>query len=204
MKSQTKKQIPGRCSGQAMVEFLLGLVGIAVLVAMLSQINLISAGDPLHGVLGHTRMVVELRNEMAKQLAENSNSSFEAGYLSNWQSGSDGYVNTADDMPVSGNASSFLNTMDSALSIVDRPGLEEMLTRYGQGFSENSLLLFSGGSSGQMGESFGIFRVENQTSISNELAVQRLVIGSEFLLLKHEIYMPQINEIDGASGVVLN
>lgn len=187
-----------------MVEFLLGLVGIAVLVAMLSQINVISAGDPSQGVLGHTRMVVELRNEMAKQLAENSNASFEAGYLSNWRSGFDGLVNTADDAPVSGNASSFLNTMDSALSITDSPGLEEMLTRYGQGFSENSFMLFSGGSAGQMGESFGMFRVENQTSISNELAVQRLVVGSEFLLLKHEIYMPQINEIDGASGVVVD
>ncbi len=192
-----------------MVEFLVGLVGVAVLAAMLVQINLISAGsrDPDNPVLGHTRMVIEQRNTMARMLAENTGSAFDAEYISTWDPGPDDHENTVDDVSVSGNSGLFLNTMDAAVGISGSSaggmGLMELLTLDGQRFPENSFMRFSGGSSGQMGDAFGIFRVVGQTSISNELAVQKLVGASESLLLEHEIYMPQINGIDGASGVEL-
>lgn len=181
-----------------MIEFLLGLLGIAVVVAMLAQINFIAAGsrNPVNPIVGHTRMVVDTRNELADVLAGDSSGKYELEYLADWEVGPDGARNTADDRSTQGNAGSFLSTLGAAIRPDDLYG--QLQTK---SFDGNSTVYFSGGSSGSMGESFGIFYVEGQTTIPNSLAVQRLVTGSATLVLEHNIYMPQVDSLGDASGV---
>lgn len=179
-----------------MIEFMLGLVGITVVVAMLAQINFISAGDPEHGIIGHTRMVIDTRNKVADLLAGNSSGKYEADYLAGWEDGPDGDVNTADDTPIKGDAGSFLNDMGPAMS---RDIITE--TVQAQGFQNDAFSTFSGGSSGQMGKSFHIYRVEGQTTLTNSLAVQRLVSGADELVFEHKIYMPQVDGLWESSGL---
>jgi hypothetical protein len=179
------------CAGQAMIEFLLGLVGIAVLVAMLVQINAIS--------LVHTPMVISTRNQMASMLAGNPADSSGSAYLSGWESGPDGFRYTPDDSSAAGDSGSFINGMESA---THRDELLQVLQA--RGFAESDFSRFGSGAAGNVTESFGMFSHGQTDSIDFALIVQKLVTGWDTLQFRHDIYMPRINSLMESSGTQPN
>jgi hypothetical protein len=182
MKQQAAGQIPRRCSGQAMIEFLIGLVGVAVLISMLLQISVIS--------YERTGMVIETRNDMARALARGGSAAYDADYLSGWGAGADNQNYTEDDRPELGNAVGFLDGMDTAMEMSD------LKSRLETPFPGNPYLGFSGSTAGSVSEAFGIFRVNSRTDAIGILpAVRRLVLGIEQLVISHEIYMPSTGSL---------
>ena len=184
MKKQAAGQIPRRCAGQAMVEFLIGLVGVAVLISMLLQISMIS--------YDRTGMVIEARNDVAQRLAGGALPSSDSDYLSGWDAGTDSQNYTEDDSSELGNAVGFMDGMTTAM---DTPMLQARLE---SPFPANPYLRFNDSTSGNVSEVFGMFRVDGRTDPIEMLpAVRRLVANIETLVIEHEIYMPRTGNLMG-------
>lgn len=167
-----------------MIEFLIGLVGVAVLISMLVQISVIS--------YEHTAMVIEARNEMASTLASGAFPSYDADYLSGWDAGADNKNYTQDDSPELGNAGGFTDGMATAMD------LSSLQARLESPFPGDQYLTFNDSTAGGVSEAFGIFRVNKRTDAIEILpAVRRLVADIEMLVIEHEIYMPSTGNLMG-------
>ena len=169
-----------------MIEFLIGLVGVAVLISMLLQISMIS--------YDRTGMVIEVRNEMAQQLASGALPSSDSDYLSGWNAGADTENYTQDDSRELGNAFGFMDGMATAMDISVLAQKSELESH----FPANPYLKFNDSTSGNVAEVFGIFRVDGRTEPINILpAVRTLVADIEQLVIGHDIYMPQTGNLMG-------
>jgi len=85
-------QVLGKHCGQAMVEFVVALIGIMVLLAGLIQIGLLT--------LAHTETMIDARREAAESaMAETYSGSPDDRYIFDWFVGTDGKSYTRDDVP---------------------------------------------------------------------------------------------------------
>ncbi len=165
-----------------MIEFLFGMVGIAVLISMLVQIGIIS--------YEHTTMVIDTRNEVADRLASGGFPSYDADYLSGWDAGADYRNYTQDDERNSGNAYGFLDGLEAAMD------LSELQSRVESPFPNDQFLNLNNSTAGGVSEAFGIFRETGRTDEIEILpGIRRLVADIETLVIRHEIYMPWTGNI---------
>ena len=160
-----------------MIEFLIGMVGIAVLISMLVQIGEIS--------YEHTAMVIEARNDVAQTLASGALPSYDSDYLSGWEAGVDNKNYTQDDRSELGNAGGYTDGMATAMD------LSALQARLESPFPAAQYLKFNDSTAGGVSEVFGIFHVNKRTDAIEMLpVVRRLVADIEMLVIEHEIYMP--------------
>jgi len=174
----------GEQTGQAMIEFLFGLVGIVVLIAMLIQIRMISTEE--------TGMVVAMRNDVAEIYRQRSGPAPDAEFLSGWDTGSDGMRYTLDDAPESGDAGTLMNDLEQGMKLGD---LQSMLDPH---YALNEYVQINNSPAGGLSESMTIFHVSGRTdSIEILPVVRKLVLDIDTLEIAHDIYMPSIQNLMG-------
>lgn len=160
-----------------MVEFICGLVGVMVVVAMLLQVNRIGRE--------HVLSVIRARKAMAVELT-GSSSRGEADYLSDWDDGGDMYAYSEDDEAQQGLSGKFTAALFNAVHGDD---LNVFLPT--NRFAD----VYDSYSSGVV-ESFDLTRVQDETEPIEILpVVRKLIYGQDEMVLTHEIYMPWINNV---------
>jgi hypothetical protein len=166
--------------GQAMVEFLCGLVGICVIISVLLQINVISRE--------HMIAVLSARSQMGDLLSYSSTGSSDADYLSGWSEGTDEYQYSEDDESETGSAVDFTGALATAIS--NEAFEVDFLAPY---FQTNLISdICEAGS--DVVDLFGVNMVEEETdSIELLPFVRNLVYDADDITLKYKVYMPWIN-----------
>jgi hypothetical protein len=166
-----------RRNGQAMIELICGLVGVVVLIAMLLQINLISRV--------HTLSRIEARNAMADSLTGLTPYG-SASYLSGWESGSDAMDYSEDDTAKGGSSWGFVDALFTGARV-------ETLETY---LPTNRISDITLATESSLVGTFDVTRIEEDADPVEILpAVRKLVYDTDFLNLKHVIFMPWINDV---------
>ena len=166
-----------RKSGQAMLEFICGLVGVVVLIAMLLQINLISRE--------HTLSRIEARSAMADSLTGLTPYG-SASYLSGWETGSDDMDYSEDDTAKAGSSWSFVDALFTGVRV-------ETLEIH---LPTNRISDVTMATEASLVGTFDVTRIEEEAEPVEILpAVRKLVYDTDYLNLKHVIYMPWINNV---------
>jgi hypothetical protein len=170
--------------GQAMAEFLVGLVCIMLLIAGIQQVSILSQRG--------FKSMNEARYAMALQYAENPPTEWPIFNFSEpAQAGRDQASYTADDTRPGGN-DRFYQEIDGYLNKVDDGNLSDYLTQY-RGYSVHSDLKFSEGT-------FAGTTALNMMYTSDQEVVDVVpfmdkVLGRDRILIGRDLWMPRWNAI---------
>jgi hypothetical protein len=172
-------------SGQAMAEFLVGLVGIMLLIVGLQQISFVSDKNfKLHH---------KVRGDLAIQMTE-SGSDFIEGfvYATKPDLGADGQGYTGDDQIVAGNDDVYVGSF-GVLYAIDYGWMSGYMADYLPASLENDPYgRLEDNGDGEESENFEMFYAEERTPVE-VVPFFRKVLGRDSINLRQQFWMPALD-----------
>jgi hypothetical protein len=170
-------------NGQAMVEFLVGLVAVMALLIGARQVASLARN--------HTEAMVEARRQAGElailtDLDGESDILYHASYLDTWDTGPDGRPHTRDDVPVFAVASAFQDTVvERSASAEDWELLESIPENRVQRLRQNADPV----------QFFGLVQGYDSRTVALLPAARSLIYNAESIEIEAEAWIPLLRGI---------
>ncbi|MEE9367904.1 MAG: hypothetical protein V3V05_03465 [Pontiella sp.] len=177
-----RKRINNSCSGQAMAELLVGLVGIMLLVVGLQQISIVSQSS--------FKAYFTAREDVARQITDEFGADYSGDFLfaDTVDAGDDQKNYTGDDRVVIGD-NSFFTEGNGFLDRVFYRGADEIGDRLNEYERVDPYSELADTSASDLSDKFRMYYGERTESVEVVPFLSK-VLGKDSINLKREIFMP--------------